>query len=115
MAKHQMPEPGSSYSTSSNATSPCTCTQCPCSYTAARYPAWQERVREELRGAVASGAGEAAGAGALGPDALARLPLLNALISETMRLYPTAATAGSRCVVWPVVLFHARCRSKRDL
>jgi cytochrome P450 len=29
---------------------------------------------------------------------LARLPVFNALISETMRLYPTAATSGSRVI-----------------
>ena len=52
-------------------------------YELARHPEWQERVREECRGA---------GVEAPGFDELGRLPVVDLVVKETLRLHPPLST-----------------------
>jgi len=72
-----------------------------CLYTAAAHLEWQERVVAELTAAGLAGPG-ARPLHSLTHDALVKAsPALDALIQETMRLYPTAATSASRVTTDP--------------
>jgi cytochrome P450 len=64
-------------------------------YLLALFPAWQEAVRQEVRGV--------AGDGVIGRDELAKLPLLDEVFQEAMRLYPPAPVLMRRTVA-PVTL-----------
>jgi cytochrome P450 len=57
-------------------------------YLLALFPEWQERVRAEIRGV--------AGEGKIGREEIAKLPLLDAVFQEAMRLYPPAPTLMRR-------------------
>jgi cytochrome P450 len=64
-------------------------------YLLALFPEWQEAVRQEVR--------SVAGDGAIGREELAKLPLLDAVFQEAMRLYPPAPVLMRRTVA-PVTL-----------
>jgi cytochrome P450 len=64
-------------------------------YLLALFPEWQEAVRQEVRGV--------AGDGAIGREDLAKLPLLDAVFQEAMRLYPPAPVLMRRTIA-PVTL-----------
>jgi cytochrome P450 len=64
-------------------------------YLLALFPEWQEAVRQEVR--------SLAGNGVIGREELAKLPLLDAVFQEAMRLYPPAPVLMRRTVA-PVTL-----------
>jgi len=64
-------------------------------YLVALFPEWQERVRQEVR--------NVAGTGAIGREELVKLPLLDAVFQEAMRLYPPAPVLMRRTTA-PVTL-----------
>jgi cytochrome P450 len=64
-------------------------------YLLALFPKWQEAVRQEVR--------DVAGDGVIGREELAKLPLLDAVFQEAMRLYPPAPVLMRRTVA-PVTL-----------
>ena len=59
-------------------------------YLLALFPEWQERAREEVL--------RVAGAGRIGREQLQQLPLVEAIFSEAMRLYPPAPSLMRRAV-----------------
>jgi cytochrome P450 len=64
-------------------------------YLLALFPEWQEAVRQEVR--------SVAGYRAIGREELAKLPLLDAVFQEAMRLYPPAPVLMRRTIA-PVTL-----------
>jgi cytochrome P450 len=64
-------------------------------YLLALFPEWQERVREEVT--------EVAGGGEVAREGIGKLPLLDAVFQEAMRLYPPAPVLMRR-TVRPVML-----------
>jgi cytochrome P450 len=64
-------------------------------YLLALFPEWQERVREEAQSVV--------GAGTVGREEIAKLPLLDAVFHEALRLYPPAPALMRRSLA-PVTL-----------
>jgi cytochrome P450 len=64
-------------------------------YLLALFPEWQERVREEAQSVV--------GDGPIGREEIAKLPILDAVFQEAMRLYPPAPSLMRRTLA-PVTL-----------
>lgn len=65
-------------------------------YLLALFPEWQERVREEVMGVIGEG-------GDIGREELGKLPLLDAVFQEAMRIYPPAPVLMRRTIA-PVTL-----------
>jgi len=91
-------------------------------YLLALFPEWQERVRQEAQSVV--------GAGPIGREQVGKLPLIDGVFQEAMRLYPPAPTlirktlaparlagielAAGATVVIPIYVVHRHRRVWRD-
>ena len=71
-------------------------------YLLALFPEWQERVREEVRGVAGKG-------GRIGREDIGKLPLLDAVFQEAMRLYSPVPIL-MRLTVKPVTARRRRAR-----